>query len=129
MTPAPQVTICRARRRFEPGMIVLDPRPDEGGALVWTVGKVSSVATTLLADYGAEQTEAVLHGPESGYVPEGWRVIEHDKIARVFSGDGGTGKPGKPDKAKPLAEVLDEDPAQATPKVLEDPAQATLGAA
>ena len=116
MSPAPQVTIRKARRRFEPGMIVLDPRPGEEGALVWTCAKASSIRTTLVADYGAEQAEAVLSGPDSTYVPDGWRVIEHDDIARVFSGDGGT---GKPDKAKPLAEVLDEG----------EPAQATLGAA
>ncbi len=90
MTATPStVTVRRARRRFEPGMIVLDPNVDEADVIVWTCARVTTRATTLQADYGAEQAEARLTGPDSAFIPDGWKVLEHDAIALVFAKPGG----------------------------------------
>ncbi len=83
---ATNVTVRKARRRFEPGMIILQDL--ELGLIVWTVARVTPRATTLQTDYGAEQAEARLTGPDSEFIPDGWKVLEHDAIALVFADPG-----------------------------------------
>lgn len=97
-TATPQnITVTVARRRFEPGMIVLDPRPDEDGAMVWAVASTTARLTVLVSYQDGAQLAARLEGADCGLMPEGWTVLDNEKIASVFAGDGRHAQDSGPD--------------------------------
>lgn len=69
------ITIATPARRLERGMVLYEN--DGEKARVWTVDRVNTRGTVLIAHYGTSLAEAGLKGTT---LPDGWRVVEHDEL-------------------------------------------------